>query len=143
MGSGMNEADTGVPEGYVTDAGLDPAEDHTGPFYYRRTEDGFVFAFRAAPHNCNLVGLVHGGVLMSFADFALCMEATDGYVEEQCVTVSFNCEFMAEARVGDLVQARSEKLRKTRSLVFVRGEIYCGDRRLMAFSAIVKRLPKD
>ena len=133
---------TGIPDGYVTDAGFDPAEDHIGPFYYRRTREGYSCAFRAAARHCNLMGSVHGGVLMSFADFALCLEATDAYAQEQCVTVSFSCEFIAAGELDDLILAGSEILRKTRSLVFLRGQITNSrGEKLMAFSSVVKRLP--
>ena len=67
-----------IPEGFSTDPGFDAAEDHTGPFYYKPLTDGrYECVFLAEAKNCNVNGLVHGGVLMTFADFALCMAATD------------------------------------------------------------------
>ena len=59
----------------------DPYETRSGPFFYRREEDGaYVSAFRAEAHHMN-GGWVqwHGGCLMTFADFrALFAIATDG-----------------------------------------------------------------
>ena len=74
---------------FSTDEGFDPAEDYVGPFYYRREQDQFVCAFLPEKKNCNTYGGVHGGILMTFADFSLCMAATNHYNKEDCVTVSF------------------------------------------------------
>ena len=129
-----------IPDGYETDPGFDPAEDHIGPFYYRETHGGFRCAFVAEPKNCNVNGLVHGGVLMTFADFALCLAATDHYREESCVTVSFNSEFVAAARVGELVECVPRVTSKAGSLAFVTGDLTSGGATVMTFSAVVKRL---
>lgn len=138
----MNLAD----EGYSTDPGFDPAEDHIGPFFYRESRDsregteGFECAFIAESKNCNVNGLVHGGVLMTFADFALCIAATDHYDEESCATVSFNADFVAAASQGELVSCSPKVTRKTGSLVFVIGELHTGNGTIMTFSAVVKRI---
>ena len=131
------------PDGYSTDPGFDPAEDYIGPFYYQHKPDHRTYAFVAEDRHCNVVNLVHGGVLMTFADFSLCMEATDHYRTEDCVSVSFSCEFVSSARVGDLIECRTSLTRKTRSLAFVTGEIFVGDEAVMTFSSVVKRLNRE
>ena len=45
------------------------------------------------------------------------------------------------ASPGQLIEAAGEVVRRTRSLTFVRGQIFTGDRVLMNYSAIVKRIP--
>lgn len=132
-----------VPEGFQTDPGFDPAEDHIGPFYYREEGEGFRFAFRAGDHHCNAQDMVHGGVLMTFADFCLCMAATHHYEEESCLTVSFGCEFVSAGRIGDLIECRCEVTRKTGSMAFVRGEVFTGNEVIFTFSSVVKRLRKE
>ena len=132
------------PAGYETDKGQDPAEDHIGPFYYRRDGAGYAFAFLAGPEHANANNTLHGGVLMTFADYSLCMVATEGYANESCVTVSFSSEFIAAAEVGQVISCTAEVVRKTRSLVFMRGDIRAGEEILLNFSAVVKRLlPRD
>jgi acyl-coenzyme A thioesterase PaaI-like protein len=54
------------------------------------------------------------------------------------VTVSLNSEFITSARKGDIIEARGELLRRTRSLSFVRGQVTCGERTLLAASAVLK-----
>ncbi|MGV0033750.1 MAG: PaaI family thioesterase [Candidatus Azotimanducaceae bacterium WSBS_2022_MAG_OTU7] len=137
----MNNSGTNtIPDGYSTDPGFDLAEDHTGPFYYLETPDGFDCLFLPGHKNCNANGLVHGGVLMTFADFSLCMAATDHYREESCSTISFSSAFVSAASSGELIRCMPKVIRKTGSLVFVNGELEsCGDIN-MTFSAVVKRL---
>ncbi|MBD3649572.1 MAG: PaaI family thioesterase [Pseudomonadales bacterium] len=132
-----------MPDGYITDPGFDPAEDHIGPFYYRKEDENYRFAFVAEERHCNAQDMVHGGVLMTFADYCLCVEATDNYKDESCVTVSFNCEFLSAGKIGDLIECRADVTRKTGSMAFVRGDVYTGDDLIFTFSAVVKRLRKE
>ena len=128
-------------ENYTTDPGFDPAEDYIGPFYYRRLGDEWHFAFLAEHKHCNAFDTIHGGVLMTFADFSLCLEATNHYDGLSCATVSFNSEFVAAGKLGDLVQAKAETVRKTNSLAFVRGDVFTKNNILIAYSAVVKLFP--
>ena len=104
--------------------GFDPAEDHIGPFYSKEMGDRRLYAFKVEEKHCNVTAILHGGVLMTFADYCLSMEATNNYKEEDCVTVSFNCEFVSGAAKGDLVECRTNVTRKTGSLAFIVGEIF-------------------
>ena len=129
-----------LPDDFKTDPGFDAAEDHVGPFYYRETSDGYESAFMPEEKNCNVNGLVHGGILMTFADFALCLAATDHYQEESCSTVSFSADFVAAASRGEIITCTPSITRKTGSLVFVTGTLVADSTAVMTFSAVVKRL---
>ena len=67
-------------------------------------------------------------------------QAIHGLDGERCVTVSLNCEFTAPGEVGDLIESTAEVVRRTRSLAFVRGLLVAGERTLLSYSGIVKRL---
>lgn len=129
-----------IPEGYKQLAGVSPAEDDIGPFFYRREEGGLRMGFRVAPKNCNGIGTAHGGVLMAFADYASTMLALSG-VKENCATISFSADFTASARLGDWVIATGEVIRRTRSTTFVRGQVMLADESLLVFQAVLRRLP--
>ena len=119
----------------------DPFEDLTGPFHYRRQADGgMVCGFRAEKKHMNGGDFMHGGCLMTFADYALFMIADHELQGVGSVTASFNAEFVDSARVGDLIEARGEVVRAGGSMVFVRGLITTGERPLLNFSAIVKKI---
>ncbi|MGK2740172.1 PaaI family thioesterase [Tepidicaulis sp. LMO-SS28] len=129
-----------LPEGYGGWDGTDPFEDHAGPYYFKEMEDGSVrCAFISTPTHCNGGGFIHGGALMTFADYALFAIAKD-VTEGPCVTVSFNSEFVSAGPAGKLIEATGEVVRNTKSLIFVRGEIICEDDTLMTFSGIIKRV---
>ena len=141
---GASDDDLGPPAGYVIFDPSDPFEVRAGPFYGPRdaaAEPHFVF--RAGSRHCNSAGVVHGGLLMTFADLALCAIALQDRAGERAITVDFNARFVAAGRVGDLVDARGEVLRRTGSLVFVRGRVSASDRTLITASAVVKRVPRD
>ena len=129
-----------LPAGYRPYAYEDPFEDHVGPFGYK-VEDGRIsFAFQSDGRHRNTGGTVHGGMLMTFADFALCLIAVWDQPGEHCVTVSCHTDFVAAGTPGDLIEASGEVVRRTRTLAFVRGQLVTGGRVLLTFSGIVKRI---
>ncbi|MEM6556499.1 MAG: PaaI family thioesterase [Pseudomonadota bacterium] len=114
--------------------------DTAGPFYMRQDEDGsMVAAFRAERKHMNAGGVVHGGALMTFADFALFALAHSGDDEGYGVTVAFTSEFLAGALEGELVEARGEVMGGGKSITFVRGVITSDGRPVLNFSGTIKK----
>ena len=130
-----------IPEGYKQLAGVSPAEDDIGPFYYKKAESGLQMGFIAQHKNCNGLGTVHGGVLMCFADYAATMLALSG-VKENCATISFTSDFMAGAKLGDWIEASGMVVKRTGSLTFLRGQLTVGDELVLSFQAVMRRLKK-
>ena len=120
----------------------DRAEDYIGPFFFYMEGEHPRTAMRVQPHHCNAHGAVHGGVLMTFADYTLCLGANGGE-NESVATVSQNNDFTAPAKSGDLLLGRAEVIRRGRSMVFVRCELTVDDTVVMAASAVIKRLRRD
>jgi len=127
--------------------GLDPFEDLTGPFYLRQEPDGSVrCAFRADRKHMNAAGFMHGGCLMTFADYALFAIAHNhrerlGTPETSSgVTATLNGEFVSSVREGALVEATGEVVRMGRSLIFLRGLITSSGEPLLTFSGLIKRV---
>lgn len=127
-----------IPDGFQHYGG-DPAEDALGPFFGRMTEGRFETAFRAQAKHCNGHDTVHGGILMSFADYSLCMAGIEGEEGVSVLTVSCNNEFISPAVEGDLILGRCEVLRQGRSLIFVRCTLFVGERAVLNSSGVVKR----
>ncbi|MDO8422418.1 MAG: PaaI family thioesterase [Parvibaculum sp.] len=126
--------------------GTDPFEDYAGPYFYKKNEAGEVIcAFEAEPHHCNGGGFLHGGALMTFADYSLFCFATD-VLNGPAVTVSFSSEFTAAAAGEGIVYSRGEIVQNTGSMVFLRGQVFTGEqgntRTLLNFSGIVKRVKR-
>jgi acyl-coenzyme A thioesterase PaaI-like protein len=72
------------------------------------------------------VGNVHGGALMTFADIALGIRVADAVGHAQMATVQLLYGFAGGVPVGSRLTCRGELVRRTRTLVFVRGLFEAG-----------------
>lgn len=139
--SGPRLVETGDWAGWRTWSGLDPFEDQSGPFYFREDDAGRVTtAFRAEKKHMNGGGFMHGGCMMTFADFSLFAIAWKELADSRAVTVSLNGEFVGPARPGDLVSASGEVVRAGGSLLFIRGLIATGSSPMLNFSGVIKKI---
>ncbi len=125
--------------------GTDPFEDNSGPFFYRDMGDGrFLGAFEATGRHMNASGAIHGGCLMTFADFSLFIFAKPALDTVSAVTISFASEFLDAGFAGDLVLAEGHMTRETGSLIFARGTIYAerdmGQAPLLTYSGVLKKI---
>lgn len=123
-------------------AGADPYESLIGPFCFKVEDDGAaVCAFQPRAEHRNGGGAVHGGLLMSFADFALFSFAYKALARGvRAVTLTCNCEFIGAANLDGWIEARGEVLRETKSLLFVRGVLTQQGRAVLAFSGTLKKI---
>ena len=122
--------------GYETD----PFENLTGPFYNRTDETGeVVCAFRTERRHMNAGGAMHGGAMITFADYAIFIIAGDALAGGGSVTASLNCDLVGAAEEGELIEARGDVVRAGGSLVFVRGVATAEGRPILSFSAIIKK----
>lgn len=120
--------------------GADPYETEIGPFCFREENGAPRCAFLPARRHLNGGGFIHGGALMSFADFALFVIARQALGQSHAVTLTFNSEFIAPGKPDLMVEARGEVLRAARSVIFVRGLVAQDARALLAFSATLKKI---
>lgn len=117
--------------------------DHVGPLYVRRGENGLrSFGFIAAPRHANLVGVVHGGMLMTLADRALGVAAWDAAGGKPSVTVQFDMQFLSAVKMGEFAFMAPEVARATRSLVFMRGTLKVGERAAASANGLWKILER-
>jgi acyl-coenzyme A thioesterase PaaI-like protein len=66
-------------------------------------------------------GVVHGGVLMAFADHGLGLLAWEAAGRATCITIQLNAHFLDAIRPGEFIELRGEVTRRTSGLVFLRG----------------------
>jgi len=122
-------------------AGADPFETHIGPLCFKMEPDGRVrTGFEPKRHHLNGGAALHGGALMSFADFSLFAIAHNVLQGAHAVTLSFNSEFISAGGLTDIIEGQGEVLRDTRSVIFVRGLITQASRPLLAFSGTLKKI---
>ncbi len=112
---------------------------HIGPFYEIELPHGMRRAVQLEPKHLNPEGVVHGGVITSFADFALYRAIGDEIGHEtQFATIELNCQFLAATFPGRWLYAEAQVLRRTRSIIFAAGEIFDADRQIAFASGIWK-----
>jgi acyl-coenzyme A thioesterase 13 len=136
------EVTEGPFKGWLTwGDGRDPFETLVGPLVFRTDADGTSrAAFLPERKHLNGGGVIHGGALMSFADFALfglAHQALDGAF---AVTVTFNAEFVGAGAAGEIVEAHGRVVKQTKSLVFVQGLLEQGGQPILAFSGTLKKI---
>ncbi|GJE38771.1 PaaI family thioesterase [Methylobacterium persicinum] len=107
-----------------------------GPLYVR---DG-IYAFRADRKHANLIGVVHGGMLMSFADRAMGVTAMGAADGANCVTIQLEMKFLEAGRMGNWISAQSFVVKRTGSMVFMRGEVRDGERLVATADGVWKIL---
>ena len=132
-----------APAGFSQTTLVDPFELFVGPVYDRRSDEGRRFAFRVDERHVNLRGVLHGGMLMTFADLALGAAVWDATGNAPCVTLNMQTQFLKSAHTGDLVEVLPQLIRRTRSLVFMRGDFTVGGEVSMTASSIWKLLGQD
>jgi uncharacterized protein (TIGR00369 family) len=129
-----------APEGFSETRLIDPFEIHVGPVFEEGDKGAKRYAFRVDDRHVNKRGVVHGGMMMTFADAALGQAVWDFTDRVPSVTMNMQAQFIDGARLGDLVEVRPELVRRTRALVFVRGDFMTGDRTLMIINSVWKLL---
>ena len=119
----------------------DPYESLTGPYFFKIEDGRMRCAFQPRRDHLNMSGAVHGGALMTFADFALfaiAHNALRGGVK--AVTLTCNSEFISAGDLGGLIEAEGEVLRDGKSLIFIRGLVTQRARPVLAFSGALKKI---
>ena len=140
----FNPIDYDIPSHFKHYPG-DTAEDFIGPFFFHRDsdkcEEGEICraAFRVQPHNCNMGQTTHGGVLMSFADYCLCMAAFSSDLAG-VLTVNCNNDFVGSSKAGDLIIGEAEVTRNGKSLAFTRCRLLVNGEPVLTASGVIKKL---
>jgi acyl-coenzyme A thioesterase PaaI-like protein len=107
-----------------------------GPILSRGMGRDREFAFVAQPQHGNRNGVVHGGMLMTFADTGLGNTVVNALHGAHCATIQLQMQFAAPAHIGDLVICRTEIIRRSLTFVFVRGLLSVRDKTIASADGI-------
>jgi uncharacterized protein (TIGR00369 family) len=102
----------------------------------KRTDDRWHYGMLTGQEHANPQGVVHGGILTTFADHGLSMLAWEAAQRAPCTTIQLNAHFLAAVTPGDFIRLSGEVTRATRGLVFVRGILAAGNRDVAAVDGI-------
>lgn len=121
----------------------DTWETGSGPFYSRKDESGRIVArFIAEPRHMNGGGFMHGGCLLTFADYACFAIADDVIGGVPNVTVNLSGDFLAPAKVGDMMEATGEVTRAGRRLIYVRGLVTASGKPCLSFTSVISKVER-
>ena len=87
----------------------------------RRVDGLWHYGLLTGADHGNFQGIVHGGVLMAFADHGLSLLAWEAAHRTPCTTIQLNTHFLHAVHPGEFIELRGEVTRRTLGLVFVRG----------------------
>jgi len=132
-----------APPGYTETKLIDPFEIHLGPVYESGENGARRFVLPIDERHVNMRGVIHGGMLMTFADLALGQAVWDATDRVPSVTINMQTQFLKPARVGDMIEVLPELIRKTRSLIFMRGDFKVNGKTIFSASSIWKLLGQD
>ena len=111
-----------------------------GPIYRREHGERWQFGFRAEGKHANLRQVVQGGMLMTFADRALGRNAWKAAADKPVATIQFDMQFVSAGEIGAFIEIEPEVVRRTSSLVFMRGTLTAGERVVATCNGIWKIL---
>ncbi len=113
-----------------------------GPWWQRPKGDSFEYGFLAESKHHNRRGVVQGGMLMTFADRSLGMTCWYANEKQPQATVQLDVHFIDAVQIGEFVECRCRVVRRTRSLVFMTGDLVVGDRVVATANGVWKTLGK-
>lgn len=111
-----------------------------GPLWQRAYGQDLTFGFLAEERHLNRRGVVHGGMLMTFADQALGLTAREANGGLPQATIQLDTQFIAPAAAGEFISVTAEVVRRTRSILFMRGTLVVGERAVASSQGIWKVL---
>jgi acyl-coenzyme A thioesterase 13 len=108
-----------APDGFSPFPNQGPFLEYVGPICVRDDGDELVLGLRAEERHANHRGTVQGGLLSTFADFAL-GRAIDQDAEDDTprATVSLTVDFLKPAKPGDWIESRTHVDRVGSTLSF-------------------------
>jgi uncharacterized protein (TIGR00369 family) len=125
------------PSGFSPFPDQGPFLEHIGPILVRDGGDDLVLGLQTEDRHANHRGTVQGGVLSTFADFALGRaieaDAADG---KDRATVSLTVDFLKPAQPGDWIESRTRVDRVGGTLSFADCSLRAGDREIVRARAV-------
>jgi uncharacterized protein (TIGR00369 family) len=127
-----------APAGYKPVFGETGFNKHVGPVW--QAPDGSEFLFDIRDVHMNGGGALHGGMAMALADIVMGRTVRDALEGARALTISLNCDFVGPAKLGDRIRGTAKITRKTRSIVFISGELAVEGRTIMTATGLWKIL---
>ena len=115
----------------------DAFETHNGPFWHRMDELAGAMRIPGREEAPQRAAQRPWRLLHGFADYCLSAIARRKWARRHG---RLRCEFLDAAREGELIECDGEVTRAGGSLIFLRGTLRSGERKLFTFSGTIKRV---
>jgi uncharacterized protein (TIGR00369 family) len=129
--------------GFVPTHLVDPFEIFVGPVFEQGESGAKTYALRLDSRHMNRRGILHGGMFMTFADLTLGQAVWDATNKAPVVTLNMQTHFLKSALEGDILQVKPELVRRTRALIFMRGDFTVEGETLFTAQSVWKLLGQD
>jgi uncharacterized protein (TIGR00369 family) len=134
------ESAADIPPGFVVAAAGSGFASRNATFYGQWRDERLLLGFRVSEQHTNLGGVLHGGMLATFADtllpYAAMYQALGG--RRFLPTISLQIDYLAPALMDAWVQGDAEVLRMTRNMLFMQAIITADDIPIARVSGIFK-----
>lgn len=115
-------AEANPPLGFKPIISTSPFGWANGPVFERRDKNGCARGFRIAERHINAGGVLHGGMVMTFADIVLA-QASSTVLDGPFVTVRMTTDFIGPAFLGDWVEGEGDAWLSEDDIAVVRARI--------------------
>lgn len=130
-----------VPEGFKPASSEAPGTfvSVNGPLYRKREGERMVFGMRVERRHCNPAHICHGGMLMTFVDMAMVLGSNyQAQLGRFLPTISLATDFLSPAPEGAWLEARTDVLRLTRTMVFAQCLVTANGKNVVRASGVFK-----
>lgn len=122
------ESDTPAPfdparAGWVPNRSEDGLMALVGPFWTKPDSGGRLHGFLTEARHLNVNGVVHGGMIMTFADHSLALASLALTGGRKQATIQLDTQFLEAVQAGEFVVAECRALRQGGSLMFMNAEL--------------------
>ncbi|NBV93246.1 MAG: PaaI family thioesterase [Proteobacteria bacterium] len=113
---------------------------HIGGIEFKKiSENNFEFQSKVQNFNLNSAGISHGGYIAAILDNGMGSAAhkviNDG---KRCVTISLDIKFIGSSKENDILIGKVNITKKTKTLVFVKAELFQAENIIATASGIWK-----
>ena len=126
-----------IPEGFEPSGFSGRYLGHVGPYYLKKSGDGWLTAIHMEDKHINYVDIAHGGVLTTLADVTLSLQAHRS--EEpplNVTTIALTTNFLGPAKLGDWLIGEARIDRKGKRMIYTSGQITANDRVIMTMTGV-------
>jgi len=124
-----------LPDGFEPLRFQDPFNNRVGKIHQRGEPPAAIYGLPLEPDHNNLNGVIHGGVMFSFAD-AIMGLTLEQAARRLTATISLNVEFVGNTGAEGWLEGRPKLVRLARTIAFLRCEILSADQILMTATGV-------